>query len=183
MRILLIAVAALLMAFAPPAPENIYPNDWRPTDLQRTAVTTTAQRYFDLADAGDDAGAFAAWVPGATVVSFEEYAAGNQLQRREGGKVLGRQIHRVTWYKDPAGAPAGLYVALDFVGRYQKADIYCGYLLLTEVKPGVFQVMRLESSFLENGALAEMRKQTNYDALWTQLMQSCPVGPVKPAAG
>lgn len=183
MRRLLILAALVAMAFAPPPPdppENVYPTNWRPDEAQRVAVLGAANRYFDLFDAGDDAGAFALWIPGAPMVPFKDYAEGNQMVRREGGRLGQRLVRRITWYKDPEGAPAGLYVAMDYVGRYERAEIYCGYLILAEVGPNRFQVMRLETSFLDNPSLEGLRKQANFDELWGQLMKSCPVQPEKP---
>lgn len=58
-----------------------------------------------------------------------------------------REVVRLTWYDDPAGAPLpGRYVAADYRGDYPHAGFYCGYLVWHLQPDGSFRIVREEEA-------------------------------------
>jgi hypothetical protein len=58
-----------------------------------------------------------------------------------------REVVRLTWYDDPAGAPLpGRYVAADYRGDYAHAGFYCGYVVWHLQPDGSFRIVREEEA-------------------------------------
>jgi hypothetical protein len=57
-----------------------------------------------------------------------------------------RDVVRVTWYDDPAGAPPGRYVAADYRADYDHAGFYCGYVMWNLQPDGSYRVLREEEA-------------------------------------
>lgn len=63
------------------------------------------------------------------------------------GSPTKREVVRLTWYDDPAGAPwPGRYVAADFRGDYEHAGFYCGYVMWYRQADGSYRVLREEEA-------------------------------------
>ncbi len=63
-----------------------------------------------------------------------------------------RQLTKVTWYVNPEGADRpGVYAALDFVGNFPSAHLYCGYIMLYRLGLAKYEIVREEQShFVRN---------------------------------
>jgi hypothetical protein len=58
-----------------------------------------------------------------------------------------REVVRLTWYDDPAGAPQpGRYVAADYRGDYPHAGFYCGYVVWLLQLDGSYRIVREEEA-------------------------------------
>jgi hypothetical protein len=112
------------------------------------------------------------------VVSRDAFVEYEQQGRRDNGAVIERRVMRTTVYDNPANAPApGLYVAFDFIGRYEATDRACGYLILHRLTPSApFRVVRSEQAFLDNATAARVQEQgQSVDEFWAQMAtQYCP---------
>jgi hypothetical protein len=90
------------------------------------------------------------------------------------GAALERRVMRTTVYENPPNAPAaGLYVAFDFVGRFERADRNCGYIVMHQPpERGPFRVARTDQTFLDNDAAAGSQSA---DEIWAHMASSfCP---------
>lgn len=57
------------------------------------------------------------------------------------------RILRLSWYRDPAGQPPGLYAAFDFRGRRSDGTLDCGYVVVHRAAPeAAFTVVRTDTS-------------------------------------
>lgn len=57
------------------------------------------------------------------------------------------RILRLSWYRDPAGQPPGLYAAFDFRGDRKDGAMDCGYVAVHQTTPGaVFTIVRTDTS-------------------------------------
>lgn len=57
------------------------------------------------------------------------------------------RILRLSWYRDPAGQPAGLYAAFDFRGDRADGTMDCGYVVVHQAAAGAdFTVVRTDTS-------------------------------------
>lgn len=123
--------------------------------------------------------AYAMYAPSTqAVVSHDQFIEHEQHSRRDNGAVIARRVMRTTIYDNPPNAPApGVYVAFDFVGRYEATDRSCGYLILHQAAPGApFRVVRSEQAFLDNATAARAQEQgQSPDQMWAQMAtQYCP---------
>ena len=73
------------------------------------------------------------------------------------GAAEGRSVKNVTWYKDPANAPAGVYAAVDFSSQFAELSLHCGFIALQMQTDGSFGVAREEENSISKG---EMEKLT-----------------------
>ncbi len=57
------------------------------------------------------------------------------------------RVLRLTWYRDPAGQPPGLYAAFDFRGDRKDGAMDCGYIVVHRAEPdAAFTVVRTDTS-------------------------------------
>lgn len=57
------------------------------------------------------------------------------------------RVLRLSWYRDPAGQPAGTYAAFDFRGDRKDGTMDCGYVVVHRDRPGgAFTVVRTDTS-------------------------------------
>lgn len=57
------------------------------------------------------------------------------------------RVLRLSWYRDPAGQPPGLYAAFDFRGGRKDGTMDCGYVVVHRTAPGsAFTVVRTDTS-------------------------------------
>lgn len=118
--------------------------DWKASEADEADVRRTFDQYYAKRDAGDFDGS-AAMLSSDIRPSSSDYA-----RLREFNQMLGkggRRITGVTWYINPASAPRlGAYAALDFVGQYTGAHLYCGYLVLYRQGPSAYEIIREEQN-------------------------------------
>ncbi len=129
-------------------------DDWRPTAEDREAASRVAASFFTAFDHGDSQAALA-WVRPDAITP--DVLAGDMAAFARTAAGLGnRTVDRLTWYVNPAAAPAlGVYVALDYHGSYPGLDTYCGYLVLYREAPGRYRLTRQESGFLTKADTAK----------------------------
>lgn len=57
------------------------------------------------------------------------------------------RVLRLSWYRDPAGQPPGLYAAFDFRGNRKDGTMDCGYVVVHRTAPGAgFTIVRTDTS-------------------------------------
>lgn len=57
------------------------------------------------------------------------------------------RVLRLSWYRDPAGQPPGLYAAFDFRGDRKDKTMDCGYVVVHRTAPGAaFTIVRTDTS-------------------------------------
>lgn len=94
---------------------------------------------------------------------------------RQTGSVIERRVMRTTIYDNPPSAPEpSVYVAFDFVGRFENADRQCGYIIVHQLAPGEpYRVTRTEQTYLPNDQAAHSSEPA--DELWARMATSfCP---------
>jgi hypothetical protein len=65
------------------------------------------------------------------------------------GEPESRQVVRLTWYDNPAGAPRrGRYVAADYRGDYSHPGFYCGYAMWYLDPDAQFRIVRMEEGVM-----------------------------------
>lgn len=73
-----------------------------------------------------------------------------KLRSRDGLWADGNiRVLRVSWYKDPADQPLGLYSAYDFRGDRTDGGMDCGYIVVHQAaKNSAFSVVRTDTSYV-----------------------------------
>ena len=107
--------------------------------------------------------------------SVDQFSNDAARVRSDMGLAQERRVMRTTVYENPASAPEpGLYIAFDYVGRFEKADRNCGYIIMHQLAPGEpFRTTRTDQTFLANDQAAQSSLPA--DDLWTQMATSyCP---------
>jgi hypothetical protein len=142
------------------------PDGWKPSAGEQSEVESQTYRYYGFKDAGDYAAAYAMFADGMKEAAhFDSWTSNAKLQHGNAGRVLNRQVLKITWYKDPPSAPEpGIYAAADFSGQYENDPIYCGYLAWHRGTDGKYRIMREEENFIDKGSIAKMA-QTEVRAL------------------
>lgn len=177
-----IVVAGPIHAAAPPREVNVTSEStpgWVPSVELEQAARAAAAHFFDARDGRRYAEAYALLSDLNRGDSADEFAQRAGAFNNTAGALRERRITKLTWSKDPKSAPApGVYVAVDFVGRYEGVDRYCGYLMLHQAGVvGPFRVMRSQEASVDNAtAAAIVRKQSvaALDAAWAQAARGCP---------
>lgn len=119
-----------------------------PTAQDEQTIRADTLRYLEAKDRGDFDAAFA--VLGSELA--EMFANGKSREARTAFNAVAglpdnREVMRVTWYDDPAGAPVpGRYVAADYRGDYPHAGFYCGYVVWLLQPDGRFRIVREEEA-------------------------------------
>lgn len=126
------------------------PADWAATVGDEADVRAIFASYYGKRDGGDFAGSRAMMRPevqGDLAEWSEQMGAFN----RELGKGS-RRLTKVSWYVNPETADRpGVYAALDFVGDYPSAHLYCGYIILYRLGAGEYEIVREEQNrFIRN---------------------------------
>lgn len=117
------------------------PADWKPSEADEADARRFVGAYFAKRDAGQMEAALAMFKP--TVVKDRR---GWVEQMQHLNKKLGtgkRRLTAVTWYVNPPSASQpGIFAAVDFVGEYPNAPVYCGYVALIRRAAGTFEIIR-----------------------------------------
>jgi len=88
---------------------------WRPSAEQQKRVVRDALTYLAAKDARNFAEAYALFSPiQKSAVPFDRWEADMKAFYSGSGTADGRTLKKVTWYKNPANAPLGIYAAVDF---------------------------------------------------------------------
>lgn len=157
-----IALAALMLQPAPSAVPEIFaetqnlevefvvntptPTDWRPRDGDFAAFGAIMDQYLVAEWSGDWAKAYSLTTADFKAdISLDKYRTGKEFK----GKQTYFKALRYTWYPDPPSAPEpGLYLAVDFVGAFEKSPYYCGYVIVRRDPDGRIGIVRFEQNFV-----------------------------------
>lgn len=120
---------------SPPAPEALPETPAAPaeapTQQDEALIRERTEAYLAAKDAGAYAEAYA-MIGGSMRDYFtpEAMAASRTPFNASAGPGVEREVIRLTWYDDPAGAPApGRYVAADYRAGFPSGAFYCGYVV------------------------------------------------------
>jgi len=135
--------------------------------------------FWQALEAEDYAGAYAVMTDGFHALETAESFATNAARlRQQLGPVIERRVMRTTVYDNPPNAPApGVYIAFDLVARFERADRYCGYVILHQAAEGApFRVTRVDQAIMENSVVAGWNGAgQSPDQVWLQMTaQFCP---------
>lgn len=135
--------------------------------------------YWAALDRSEYNEAYALFSPGMqSLSSVDAFAREGAAQTTQNGRAIERRVMRTTRYDNPANAPApGIYIAFDFVGRFEQADRNCGYIILHQSQAGApFLVTRTDQTFLHNRTVEDAsRSGQSVDQVWTQMASAyCP---------
>lgn len=154
---------ATVAAAGAPAPKT------PPTPEDERAVREATLAYLDAKDRGDFDAAHAMLGEEATaLMRVDNWRKPRAAFNANAGTPSRREVVRLTWYDDPAGAPrAGRYVAADYRGDYTHAGFYCGFVAWYLQADGSYRIVREEegqvpaeiAKNLAPGALAAARAQ------------------------
>jgi hypothetical protein len=179
------AASAATLELAPLVPNEINVTadstpGWIPTPEQQEQALKTVELYLDTIDGARYAEAYEmhaeVFRQQQTLSQFTELE--EKVRTIAGSAEFWRAL-KITWSKDPARAPyPGTYAAIDLTALFEKADRYCGYIILYQEADGSdFVVMRREYSILDNASArsieAEHSKE-HLESLWAQMSQYCP---------
>lgn len=138
------------VAELPPAP------DQPPTADEEVGIHAATLEYLAAKDDGDFDRAHAMLKP-ATGDMFTE-ASWREPRRqfnKSAGKPEEREVVRITWYDDPAGAPSpGRYAAADYRAAYASGAFYCGYVVWLRQHDGSYRIVREEEGRMDPETLA-----------------------------
>lgn len=163
----LVALACATPAFAQ--------GTWEPSPEQVEQATDAVDHYFSALEHGEFDRAFN--MMARITRALESQRAFAERQRKftsASGALIERRFHRVTWYKDPAGAPApGVYVAFDMVAWFANLDHYCGYAMAYQPpEGGAFEIIRIDETTMDRQT-AGAGEQSK--VVWRQVAgQACP---------
>ena len=139
---------------APPAP----PLSEAGLERLNPVIDGLTERYFSAIEEARHADSLAMTSEQMTGgASLAEWTRTREQHRAEAGAPVSRQVARLTWYTNPAGAPPGYYAAVDYVASWERGD-ECGYLIWFSpdgVAP--FTLARQEHTWLDNGLDDETR--------------------------
>lgn len=117
-----------------------------PTAQDEQTIRADTLRYLAAKDRGDfDAAYTLVGSELAAMFANGEARASRARFNAAAGLPDHREVVRLTWYDDPAGAPLpGRYVAADYRGDYPHAGFYCGYVVWHLQPDGSFRIVREE---------------------------------------
>lgn len=137
---------------AVPPPVVRRPTGWQPGPGDMKAVLDLSGRYFKARDSGRFGDAWKLLTPSLQAMSpLPEWQARQRLFNDRAGGGLGRKPVKVTWYDNPPDAPvAGIFAAVDFVGKADKLRVICGYLVWLRRPDGSWRLTREEEGSIED---------------------------------
>ncbi|MFL6656693.1 MAG: DUF4019 domain-containing protein [Massilia sp.] len=139
----------------PPAPAN---TEMSASVAQQEAVRLRTQAYFAAKDQAHYQDAYAMLGDGSrSLTTFERWQARVAAFNAKAGAVRERRIAKVTWYLNPPGVDAGRYVAVDFVSRFAKLDVHCGYVVWNEQSDGSYLLVREEENSLDLATASKIK--------------------------
>jgi len=74
----------------------------------------------------------------------------------EAGAAGGRTLKKVTWYKNPANVPPGIYAAVDFSSQFAELSLHCGFIAMQQQPDGSFGVAREEENSIHKREMAKL---------------------------
>lgn len=119
-----------------------------PTAEDERAIRADTLNYLSAKDRGDfDAAHALLGSEMAAMLTMERWRSPRAAFNAAAGLPNHREVVRLTWYDDPAGAPTpGRYVAADYRGDYAHAGFYCGYVMWHLQPDGTYRIVREEEA-------------------------------------
>lgn len=141
---------------APTVPVELHGMDSPVDDAAQTAAVARLSAYVQALKSRDYQAAYA-------MLRLSYQAANPRLEwemklRSRDALWADGAIHilRVSWYRDPAGQPVGLYAAYDFRGERTDGGMDCGYVVVHQsAKNAEFSVVRTDTSYVPGSLIKE----------------------------
>lgn len=131
--------------------------EWQPTAEQRERLLRDVTAYLTAKDEQRFAEAYALFTPiQKGVVPFSKWEADMRSVYRSAGALEGRTLKKVTWYKNPANAPRGIYAAVDFSSQFSELSLHCGFVAMQLQMDGSFGVAREEENSISKREMARL---------------------------
>jgi hypothetical protein len=128
-----------------------------PTPDDEAELRQLTHRYLTARDARDYATAFAILAPGLQAqTTFEEWGFDRDGASFHAGALVSRRITLIRWYRNPEGAPAGVYAAVDLSSAYTRQSIHCSTLMYRREGDGSFRIIRETDNFVETEIARQM---------------------------
>ena len=130
---------------------------WLPTAEQRERVLRDVRAYLAAKDEGRFADAYEMFAPSQkAAVPFSKWEADMRRVYAQAGAAEGRTLKKVTWYRNPANAPHGIYAAVDFSSRFAELGLHCGFVTMQLQLDGRFGVAREEENAIPKREMAKL---------------------------
>jgi len=131
--------------------------DWQPNAAQREQVLRDVSAYLAAKDAGRFSDAYTQFTPTQkAAVPFARWEADMRTVYGQAGTPQGRTLKKVTWYKNPANAPPGVYAAVDFSSQFAELSLHCGFVAMHLQMDGSFGVAREEENSIHRREMAKL---------------------------
>lgn len=123
---------------------------WLPTETQDAKAREAVALFISAVDGGRAAEAYELLAPAMRgTTSPQQYEAYVQELGRISGRRIGRQAPRVSWFKDPPGAPLpGVYASFRLSCEFANLKACDEDILLHEQPGGRFLVMRSQRNYV-----------------------------------
>jgi hypothetical protein len=130
---------------------------WQPTAEQRELVVRDVLAYLAAKDSQRFADAYAQFTPlQKSTVPFGRWEADMRVVYGQAGAAEGRTLKKVTWYKNPANAPPGIYAAVDFSSQFAELSLHCGFVAMQQQLDGSFGVAREEENSIPRREMSKL---------------------------
>jgi len=131
---------------AGPPPVVPRPTGWKPGPTDVKSIMDLTDRYFEARDSGRYRDAWEMLTPSMKEMSpLSRWQEAKKTFNERSGGGLRREPVKVTWYDNPPNAPvAGIFAAVDFIGRADKLHVICGYLVWLRQADGSWRLTREE---------------------------------------
>jgi hypothetical protein len=150
-----------LATVATPIPQVVASSNqdrqWQPDSEQRERVVQDVLAYLAAKDESRFADAYARFAPAQkAAVPFSRWEADMRAFYGSAGPAEGRTLKKVTWYKNPANAPPGIYAAVDFTSQFRELSLHCGFVSLQQQMDGSYGVSREEENSVSKREMAKL---------------------------
>lgn len=116
-----------------------------PTADDEAMIHSRTLAFLTAKDRGDFDAAIAMFgTTTGAMLTEENWRSPRRTFNESAGIPLQRQVLRLTWYDDPAGAEPGRYAAADYSASYDNAAFYCGYVVWRLQPDGGYLIVREE---------------------------------------
>ncbi len=142
-------------------PMSLMGQDWRPANPQKEEVERLYGEYYAIKDRGSFKQAYAYLAPATKqLIKYDRWLEIATKTKNDKGAIIAREIKKITWYNNPKGSESpGIYAAVDFVGRAEKANIYCGFVIWQQMETGGFALLREEENYIDKINELSLRKE------------------------
>lgn len=140
-------VASKPTADSPPA--NVAIKQYERAAVESTVRSLTRSYFSEILD-GKFSTAYSRWSrENQRLQSLNRRTAEWKQFQRDSGQLLYLDLHTITLYDNPPNSPQpGLYVAVDYQNRFERAPYHCGYLVWFRNADGQFEIVREETGLL-----------------------------------